>query len=225
MPFSAIFKTASGCCFYFIPAIERLIPCFLTRNTWSCHLLHRSFPGFYDAGRFGYLGEMTGQSCFEFDVDHKKLGHFISFWKIKDRTPTWRFGKMIFLFNWVPCLGTMWILGGFSKQIDELKYPPASTPYFNSLELALWTVWILHRSSMFSSFAWSEAECCVYCLGGEGFVSFSSQGLHPSKGLETLMKGGLGDVFVDLFFWRCVEVGNMLGVFLLTLVPIAHKDS
>lgn len=53
---------------------------------------------------------------------------------------------------------------------------------------------------MFSSFAWSEAECCVYCLGGEGFVSFSSQGLHPSKGLETLMKGGLGDVFVDLFF-------------------------
>ena len=89
---------------------------------------------------------------------------------------------------------------GFSKQIDELKYPPASTPYFNSLELALWTVWILHRSSMFSSFAWSEAECCVYCLGGEGFVSFSSQGLHPSKGLETLMKGGLGDVFVDLFF-------------------------
>jgi len=102
MPFSAIFETASGCCLYFknphlkgkksllfdkeyvvLPFASPLIPWFL--RCWQVRV----------------------SRGFEFDVDHKKLGHFMSFWKIKDRTPTWRFGKMIFFFNWVPCLGTM----------------------------------------------------------------------------------------------------------------------
>lgn len=56
----------------------------------------------------------------EFDVDHQKTGAFY-FGKLTTEPQHGGLEKMIFLFNWVPCLGTMWILGFFSKQINELK--------------------------------------------------------------------------------------------------------
>ncbi len=159
MPFSATFETASGCCLYFIPAFERLIPCFLTRNTWSCHLLHRSFLGFYDAGRFG---SKTGpwkviknphkrfrhQSCFVFDVDHK-----------------------------------VW---GISKQINELKYVPVSTPYFvSSLEIGLWVKHVPSRIQLDCMNLAQVKHVLLLCLVGSWVLCL----LFAPKDLWALVLG------------------------------------